>query len=100
MSQETLNEYGSLVAHQVRFDSSRTSHTAVVFATEGILLRQLTADPLLSQVGERVRECDVEVRYCRIAPQHNILPFHTHPTRNQIEHLPFTPLPSFLSTMS
>jgi HrpA-like RNA helicase len=33
---------------QVRFDSSRSRHTTVLFMTEGILLRRLAADPMLT----------------------------------------------------
>jgi HrpA-like RNA helicase len=34
---------------QIRFDSTRSKHTKVVFMTEGILLRRLTADPTLAE---------------------------------------------------
>jgi ATP-dependent RNA helicase DHX34 len=37
------------VAYQIRFDSNRTERTRILFLTEGLLLRQLAADPLLSQ---------------------------------------------------
>ena len=37
---ETNNEYGAAVAYQIRFDSSRTEATRVLFLTEGVLLRQ------------------------------------------------------------
>ena len=46
---ETNNEFGSKIAHQIRFDSNRTSRTRCVFMTEGVLLRQAMADPKLSQ---------------------------------------------------
>ncbi|KAJ7391719.1 DEAH (Asp-Glu-Ala-His) box polypeptide 34 [Desmophyllum pertusum] len=46
---ETLNEYGSQVAYQIRFESSKTLGTRILFLTEGLLLRQLTTDPTLSQ---------------------------------------------------
>ena len=46
---ETNNEYGSQIAHQIRFDSSRTASTRVIFMTEGVLLRQAVSDPTLSQ---------------------------------------------------
>jgi HrpA-like RNA helicase len=46
---ETLNQYGSDIAYQVRFDTSKTEHTKILFLTEGLLLRQLMADPLLSR---------------------------------------------------
>ncbi|KAH9520121.1 DEAH (Asp-Glu-Ala-His) box polypeptide 34 [Bulinus truncatus] len=44
---ETLNEYGSEVAYQVRFDKSKTQATRILFLTEGLLLRQMKSDPLL-----------------------------------------------------
>ncbi|CAL1528445.1 unnamed protein product [Lymnaea stagnalis] len=44
---ETLNEYGSQVAYQVRFDKSKTATTKILFLTEGLLLRQMSSDPLL-----------------------------------------------------
>ena len=46
---ETLNEYGSKVGFQIRFEKSKTDHTKIVFLTEGLLLRQVTTDPVLSQ---------------------------------------------------
>ncbi|KAL3866336.1 hypothetical protein ACJMK2_043642 [Sinanodonta woodiana] len=45
---ETLNEYGSEVAYQVRFERTRTKSTKILFLTEGLLLRQMTSDPLLT----------------------------------------------------
>ena len=35
------------VAYQIRFDTNRSEHTKILFLTEGLLLRQLQADPLL-----------------------------------------------------
>ncbi len=46
---ETMNAYGSQVAYQIRFDSTRTEHTRILFLTEGVLLRQVSGDPLLAQ---------------------------------------------------
>ncbi|XP_034326251.2 probable ATP-dependent RNA helicase DHX34 [Magallana gigas] len=46
---ETLNEYGSEVAFQVRFEKTKTRFTRILFLTEGLLLRQMTSDALLSQ---------------------------------------------------
>ncbi|ORX45022.1 P-loop containing nucleoside triphosphate hydrolase protein [Piromyces finnis] len=46
---ETHNIYGSEIAYQVRFDSStKSSRTKVLFLTEGVLIRQFSSDPLLS----------------------------------------------------
>ncbi|XP_013779441.2 probable ATP-dependent RNA helicase DHX34 [Limulus polyphemus] len=63
---ETLNEYGSEVAYQIRFEKSKTQHTRILFLTEGLLLRQVASDPLLSsydiiildEVHERHLSCD------------------------------------------
>ncbi len=46
---ETHNEFGSKIAHQIRFDSSRTFNTRCIFMTEGVLLRQAVSDRTLSQ---------------------------------------------------
>ncbi|XP_032240622.2 probable ATP-dependent RNA helicase DHX34 isoform X1 [Nematostella vectensis] len=46
---ETLNEYGSEVAYQIRFEGSKTSATRILFLTEGLLLRQIASDPDLSR---------------------------------------------------
>lgn len=63
---ETLNEYGSEIGYQIRFDKSKTSHTKILFLTEGLLLRQVSTDPMLSsynvvildEVHERHLSCD------------------------------------------
>lgn len=63
---ETLNEHGSEVGYQIRFDKSKTSHTKILFLTEGLLLRQVSSDPMLSaykvvildEVHERHLSCD------------------------------------------
>ncbi len=46
---ETMNLYGSQVAYQIRFDTTRTERTRILFLTEGVLLRQLGGDPMLRQ---------------------------------------------------
>ncbi|KAH9584956.1 DEAH (Asp-Glu-Ala-His) box polypeptide 34, variant 3 [Schistosoma haematobium] len=43
-----LNERGSKVGYQVRFERSRTKATRILFLTEGLLLRQMQMDPFLS----------------------------------------------------
>ncbi|XP_071946737.1 probable ATP-dependent RNA helicase DHX34 [Antedon mediterranea] len=48
---ETLNEYGDEVGYQIRFESSRSSATKIVFLTEGLLLRQVATEPTLDQYG-------------------------------------------------
>ena len=45
---ETLNEHGSEIAYKIRFDTTREAGTKVLFLTEGVLLRQLAADPALT----------------------------------------------------
>lgn len=49
VSYETLNEFKSEVAYQVRFERTRTKRTKILFLTEGVLIRQIQNDPLLSQ---------------------------------------------------
>ncbi|CAL1264449.1 unnamed protein product [Larinioides sclopetarius] len=63
---ETQNEYGSEIAYQIRFEKSKTSNTKILFLTEGLLLRQVSSDPMLSmykvvildEVHERHLSCD------------------------------------------
>uniref|UniRef100_A0A8C4R2H8 DEAH (Asp-Glu-Ala-His) box polypeptide 34 n=1 Tax=Eptatretus burgeri TaxID=7764 RepID=A0A8C4R2H8_EPTBU len=63
---ETLGRGGSRVGFQIRFDSSRTSATKILFLTEGLLLRQAQRDACLSrynvvvvdEVHERHLHCD------------------------------------------
>ncbi|CAG7718392.1 unnamed protein product [Allacma fusca] len=45
---ETLNEYGSEVGYQIRFEKSKTQLTKLVFLTEGLLLRQVSTDSMLT----------------------------------------------------
>ncbi len=49
VSYETLNEFRSEVAYQVRFEKTRTKHTKILFLTEGVLLRQIQTDSNLKQ---------------------------------------------------
>ncbi|KAL9551091.1 hypothetical protein MBANPS3_004422 [Mucor bainieri] len=48
VSYETMNEYGSKIAYQVRFEGNKTSRTRILFLTEGLLLRQYATDNMLS----------------------------------------------------
>ncbi|KAI9484179.1 MAG: putative ATP-dependent RNA helicase DHX34-like protein [Benjaminiella poitrasii] len=48
VSYETMNEYGSEIAYQVRFEGTKTNRTRILFLTEGLLLRQYASDNLLS----------------------------------------------------
>src|SRR5690606_23881244 len=60
------NEYGSEIAYQIRFETSRTQRTRVLFMTEGVLLRQMMQDPdlpdynvvIVDEVHERHVTCD------------------------------------------
>lgn len=45
---ETLNEFGTQVGYQIRFEKSKTQATRIVFVTEGLVLRQISTDPGLS----------------------------------------------------
>ncbi|VDP87224.1 unnamed protein product [Echinostoma caproni] len=49
VSTEMLNELGSKVAYQVRFERTKTKGTQIVFVTEGLLLRQMQLDPFLKE---------------------------------------------------
>ncbi|XP_015262611.1 PREDICTED: probable ATP-dependent RNA helicase DHX34 [Gekko japonicus] len=44
---ESLQRYGNQVGYQIRFESSCSSATRIVFLTEGLLLRQAQRDPTL-----------------------------------------------------
>ncbi|KAJ2006785.1 putative ATP-dependent RNA helicase DHR1 [Coemansia thaxteri] len=46
---EELGNFGSTVAHQVRFDTNVSDKTRVKFMTEGVLLRELASDLLLTR---------------------------------------------------
>ncbi|OCT67971.1 probable ATP-dependent RNA helicase DHX34 isoform X2 [Xenopus laevis] len=46
---ESLNQYGSKVGYQIRFESSRSPATKIVFLTEGLLLRHIQRDSTLPQ---------------------------------------------------
>uniref|UniRef100_F1KT44 ATP-dependent RNA helicase DHX34 n=2 Tax=Ascaris TaxID=6251 RepID=F1KT44_ASCSU len=46
---ETLDEYGSSIAYQIRFERTRTLRTRLLFLTEGLLLRQMQIDADLLQ---------------------------------------------------
>ncbi|XP_047449164.1 probable ATP-dependent RNA helicase DHX34 [Mugil cephalus] len=66
VSFESLNQYGSKVGYQIRFETTRTTSTKLLFLTEGLLLRQIQQDGTLSQyevlivdeVHERHLHCD------------------------------------------
>ncbi|XP_076591191.1 putative ATP-dependent RNA helicase DHX34 [Chaetodon auriga] len=66
VSFESLNQFGSKVGHQIRFETTRTTATKLLFLTEGLLLRQIQQDRTLAQyqvvivdeVHERHLHCD------------------------------------------
>ncbi|XP_077467629.1 putative ATP-dependent RNA helicase DHX34 [Stigmatopora argus] len=49
VSFESLNQYGSKVSYQIRFETTRTTATKLIFLTEGLLLRQIQQDKMLEQ---------------------------------------------------
>ncbi|XP_032469893.1 probable ATP-dependent RNA helicase DHX34 isoform X1 [Phocoena sinus] len=46
---ESLSQYGSQVGYQIRFESTRSAATKIVFLTVGLLLRQIQREPRLTQ---------------------------------------------------
>ncbi|XP_067412662.1 LOW QUALITY PROTEIN: probable ATP-dependent RNA helicase DHX34 [Emydura macquarii macquarii] len=44
---ESLHQYGAEVGYQIRFESTRSPATKIVFLTEGLLLRQAQREPAL-----------------------------------------------------
>ena len=48
VSFETLNEFGSEIGYQIRFEKNKSDKTRVLFLTEGLLLRQISSDSSLS----------------------------------------------------
>ncbi|XP_053124403.1 probable ATP-dependent RNA helicase DHX34 isoform X3 [Hemicordylus capensis] len=63
---ESLQQYGDQVGYQIRFESTRSPATRIVFLTEGLLLRQAQRDATLpgyqvliaDEVHERHLHCD------------------------------------------
>ncbi|XP_069180383.1 probable ATP-dependent RNA helicase DHX34 [Procambarus clarkii] len=79
---ETLNEFGSKVGYQIRFEKNKTEHTRIVFLTEGLLLRQVSVDSSLSlydviildEIHERHLDTDflLGVMKCLLMQRENI----------------------------
>lgn len=46
---DELGNHGSKVSHQIRFDTTTTANTAIKFMTDGVLLREISQDFLLTQ---------------------------------------------------
>ena len=63
---ETQNEFGTQIGFQIRFEKNKSKHTKILFLTEGLLLRQVSTDPMLKnynviildEVHERHLSCD------------------------------------------
>ncbi|ETN59898.1 ATP-dependent RNA helicase [Anopheles darlingi] len=49
VAHELLAEYRTEVGYQIRFERSKSTHTKIVFITEGLLLRQLASEDCLEQ---------------------------------------------------
>ncbi|KAH8387723.1 hypothetical protein KR093_009176 [Drosophila rubida] len=49
VAHELLDDYGSKVGFQIRFERQRTQRTHILFITEGLLLRQLAVETNLEQ---------------------------------------------------
>ncbi|KAK6030235.1 helicase associated domain protein [Ostertagia ostertagi] len=60
---ETLNAYGSEVAYQIRFETTKSKRTKMLFLTEGLLLRQMENDSLLQQYNVPGRLFPIQLRY-------------------------------------
>jgi HrpA-like RNA helicase len=72
-----LNPFGTEIAFQTRFEKSKSKKTRLLFLTDGLLIRQMGVDPLLSQynviildeVHERHVSGDLLVALMKIATQ-------------------------------
>jgi len=72
VAQERNCRLGTEVGYRVRFDDNTTPGTRLIYATDGMLLRQAMLDPLLSAYGvifldeahERSLQTDMLVRIC------------------------------------
>ncbi|KAI6235846.1 hypothetical protein M3Y95_00094800 [Aphelenchoides besseyi] len=77
VGEEMLNQLGSEIAFQTRFEKTKTMKTRVLFITDGLLIRQMAVDPLLSQydvilldeVHERNLTGDLLVALMKLAAQ-------------------------------
>ncbi|KAI6187741.1 hypothetical protein M3Y98_00277500 [Aphelenchoides besseyi] len=77
VGEEMLNQLGSEIAFQTRFEKTKTMKTRVLFITDGLLIRQMAVDPLLSQydvilldeVHERNLTGDLLVALMKLAVQ-------------------------------
>lgn len=53
---DEMADAGSKVAYQVRFDTTTSPKTAIKFMTDGVLLREISQDFILTKYS--VRRCD------------------------------------------
>ncbi|KAG0431345.1 hypothetical protein HPB47_021875 [Ixodes persulcatus] len=75
---ETLNEYGTHIGYQIRFERRRSKHTRMIFMTEGLLLRQISSDAMLKdysviildEIHERHLTCDFLLGVVKCLIQH------------------------------
>ncbi|XP_077495677.1 putative ATP-dependent RNA helicase DHX34 isoform X2 [Amblyomma americanum] len=75
---ETLNEYGTHIGYQIRFEKHRSKHTKMLFLTEGLLLRQIASDAMLKEynviildeIHERHLTCDFLLGVVKCLMQH------------------------------
>lgn len=75
---ETLNEYGTHIGYQIRFEKHRSKHTKMIFLTEGLLLRQISSDAMLKdynviildEIHERHLTCDFLLGVVKCLVQH------------------------------
>ncbi|KAK8759869.1 hypothetical protein V5799_028865 [Amblyomma americanum] len=75
---ETLNEYGTHIGYQIRFEKHRSKHTKMLFLTEGLLLRQIAGDAMLKdynviildEIHERHLTCDFLLGVVKCLMQH------------------------------
>ncbi|KAF2743014.1 DEAH-box RNA helicase-like protein [Sporormia fimetaria CBS 119925] len=51
---DELGDHGSRVAYQIRFDTTTSANTAVKFMTDGVLLREISQDFILSKYSALV----------------------------------------------
>lgn len=66
LDHETMQQYGTDIGYQIRFEKLRSKCTKILFLTEGLLLRQMIDDPLLGnynviiidEIHERHLFCD------------------------------------------
>jgi ATP-dependent helicase HrpB len=80
VAEEMRVAVGAAVGYQVRFDEKIGADTRIAFVTEGILLRWLQRDPLLSDIGavlfdefhERNLLSDIALALCKGIPREDL----------------------------